>query len=436
MTARSKYPIYKLLEQRSEFFCPAKWTELYLYLNHGNSNSCHHPIPHKIPPALLSNPSVLHNTPHKLKMQQLMLDGHRPDECHMCWHIEDADPLAVSDRIHKSEIWKDEIAVLHIDPNYVPKFIEVIFDNTCNLMCSYCDSGSSSTWANKIQDQKLLLKTDYRNLYRKLSIDSSIDYTQYVDAWMAWWPEIKDTILTLKLSGGEPLLSKNCWKFIDQIGTSKQLSLMINSNFSFSQSVLEKLIPRADDFKEIIISASIDATGDIAEYARQGLDYNRFVQNIHYWCVHSPSNCKISLQSTVNVFNIWGITDMLDLSIQLTQQYPDKLSNLYNTIVRFPEFQSISVLPKSLRINLANKITDWLSNNKQFLSDKENTYIEKLIIYLTSDPEPLYNLSMKNLISDLLKFITYYDKTAIKQFKDVYPLEFVEWIEECKINQQ
>ena len=89
MIKRKDHPTYKLLQERSDFFCTAKWNELFLYLNHGLCNSCHHPIPHEIPKELLGDPNVLHNTPHKLAQQQLMIDGKRPKECHMCWHIED-----------------------------------------------------------------------------------------------------------------------------------------------------------------------------------------------------------------------------------------------------------------------------------------------------------------------------------------------------------
>lgn len=428
MKPRSEYPVFKLLEEKSEFFCPAKWTELYLYLNHGNSNSCHHPIPHKIPVELLDNPTVLHNTPHKLKMQQLMMEGHRPQECHMCWHIEDLDEHAVSDRIHKSQVWANDISSLAVDPEYVPKFIEVIFDNTCNLMCSYCDSGQSTTWENKIKSEKLLLKTDYRKLYHKLSIDPTFDSEPYVSAWMEWWPKIQDKVDILRISGGEPLISKNCWKFMESIDSAKHLKLSFNSNLTYNTTVLQRLTEISHKFKEVHISASLDAVGSIAEYARQNLSYDRFIENFYYWCENSPDNCTINLQSTVNVFNIWGLTDLFDLSISLKKRYPTKVSDVYNTIVRFPEFQSVNVLPDNLKIEQANLIDNWLDNNVQFLSAQEQDYINKIVIYLKNNPEPLKNLPMKNLLWDLKKFIEYYDRSSTRKFNQIYPSNFVTWV--------
>jgi len=428
MTSRTEYPVFKILEEKSKFFCPAKWTELYLYLNHGNSNSCHHPIPHRIPPELLDNPNVLHNTPHKLKMQQLMMDGHRPEECHMCWHVEDLDEDAVSDRIHKSQTWSNDISSLTVDSNYVPKFIEVVFDHTCNLMCSYCDSGQSSTWENRIKLEKILLKTDYRKLYHKLSIDPSVNNEDYVTAWMSWWPTIQDKVNDLKISGGEPLISKNCWQFIESIDSAKHLALSINSNLMYNTNVLERLKQLSNKFKTVHISASIDAVGDIAEYTRQNLNYDQFFKNVIYWCENTPDNCSINLQSTVNIFNIWGLTDFFDLSISLKKRFPNKVLDVYSTIVRFPEFQSVNILPKELRNTQADMIDKWLVKNVYLLSDVEKNYINKTVFYLRGTPEPLKNLPVKNLLWDLKKFIEFYDQTSNKKFAQVYPENFVSWV--------
>jgi organic radical activating enzyme len=423
--SRKEIPIFKMLEDKSDFFCPAKWTELFLYLHHGNSNSCHHPIPHKIPKELLSDPFVLHNTPHKLKMQQLMMDGLRPKECHMCWHIEDLDENAISDRITKSKHYENLIENLKVDPHTIPKYIEVVFDNTCNLSCSYCDSGQSSSWADKIKSNPLTLDTDYRSLYSKTY---DYDVTEYVDAWNKWWGMIHDDVGLLKFSGGEPLLSTKCWEFLDNVEASQNTMFSINSNFSVKPRLIEKLSNKATKFKTIIIGASIDATNEMAEYSRQGLDYQLFFDNVNYWCSSTDENCKIYLQSTTSVFNVWKITDMFDLSIQLRQQYPTRVLDFYTTIVRFPEFQSINVLPSHLKDELANTIQKWLDQHRVNLTDAEFGMISKLIIYLTNQPEPLYNLSEEQLISDLVKFIDYYDSFSKNKFVDIYPQNFVNWI--------
>ena len=421
--------IQQQLDNRSKFFCPAKWNELYLYLNHGNTNSCHHPIPQKIPAELLTDPFVLHNTPHKLKQQQLMIDGKRPDECHMCWHIEDADPAVLSDRVAKSLLWQQDIDTLQVNKHHVPKFIEVVFDNLCNLNCSYCDSGQSSSWATHIKKSPLELNTDYRNLYSTVHISPGSTVDIYLQAWLTWWDLIRKQVDTLKISGGEPLISPNFWKFFEVLGHAPQLKFAINSNLSVDSKYLDKLATQSKNFKSIRISTSIDSKDSVAEYARKGLDYNLLYNNIHHWCKTSPDNCFMILQSTVNIFSIWGFADFIDLCAEFKTQYPNKMQAFYTTVVRFPEFQSISLLPHAIRLHLANSIKErWLQHHQTF-GDSENLLINKILSYLQNDPVPLVNLDRTDLEKDLVTFIDYYDQIGKHQLKTTFPKMFVEWID-------
>jgi glycosyltransferase involved in cell wall biosynthesis len=43
------------------------------------------------------------------------------------------------------------------------------------------------------------------------------DPNPYVDAFWKWWPELYQKLETLRLTGGEPLLSKDVWRMLDAI---------------------------------------------------------------------------------------------------------------------------------------------------------------------------------------------------------------------------
>jgi len=432
MKKRSEFPVYALLEKKSKFFCPAKWNELFLYLNHGNTNSCHHPLPHRIPEELLADPFVLHNTPHKLEMQRLMMAGQRPQECHMCWHVEDLGPDVVSDRILKSQhAWADTIQDLQVDPHHVPKFIEVVFDNYCNLSCSYCDSGQSSTWATKITQAPLYLKTDHRDLYNKVHIEPGKTKQNYYEAWLRWWAEIGDQVQYLRISGGEPLLSVNFWQWIEQFDRDKfqHLRFSINSNLSMPGKWVDRLIDHSTKFREITIAASIDATGPVAEYARQGLKYQQFLDNIENWCVNTEDHCVIYLQSTVNILNIWGLLDKFELALELRSRWPNKVRGSYSTLVRMPEFQSVNLLPRDLKQGLAQKIQSWLDRRRAALTQDEQIYLEKTCAYLLGSPESMVDLKTEDLQVDFKKFLLYYNQSSVRDFRTVYPREFIQWID-------
>ena len=413
------------MRPKNDVLCPAKWTELYLYLNHGTSNSCHHPLPHSIPQELLGDPMVLHNTPHKLEQQAKMLRGERPEECHMCWHLEDVN--APSDRYTKSIMWAKEMPTLKVQSDYVPKLIEVVFDNTCNLTCSYCDSGQSSSWAAKVKGDPLMLSTDYRELYSKVHIKPGQYDPVYFDAWQRWWPTIKDQVEIIKVSGGEPLLSKNFWTFIESIDTAPNLKFEINSNLNVPRKTMERLARHADKFDTITIAASIDGGHDIAEWTRQGLDFRQFVRNVDYWCQDTLANCRIKFQATVNIFSVWGIHDFVHCAADVGTNYDDRNDDVYLTVVRFPEFQSVLLLPKELRTVIADQLEQPCDI---VLSSREQAYLNKVITYLKSDPKPMKDLERKDLEQDLIKFIDWYD--PIGKYKEIFPGAFVDWLESIR----
>lgn len=422
----------KRLAKRGKFFCPAKWTELYLYLNHGNTNSCSHPIPHKIPlEELDENVSALHNTKYKMEQQQLMLDGERPPECHMCWSLEDADEYVLSDRIRKGRKWESEIEEIGVNINHVPKFIEVIFDNTCNLSCSYCDSGQSSTWANHTKRNPILLATDHRNLYSRVDIQPGSLNQRYNLAWKEWFNEIKYKLQTLKVSGGETLLSQNFWSFMSEITELKHMNFMINSNFTVKSELIDQLTEYEKYFKKFKVMASLDATGSIAEYARQGLDYELFLDNCHRY-LKNTSNAVLQLQSTMSPLNIFGYTDMIDLNLELRKQYGDRIEPIYSTMVRFPEFQSLHILPDHIRTLLVEQLKSWYRQRSQSLLNEEQDMFNKILAYITERPKMLKDFDIEKLQRDFCKFVKYYDGFSKHKFSDVYPDPFVKWVEEIK----
>jgi hypothetical protein len=253
----------------------------------------------------------------------------------------------------------------------------------------------------------------------------------YLDAWNRWWPMIADQVKSLRISGGEPLISPNFWHWVESFdaATSAHLDFSINSNLSVDQKYIERLIENSTKFKRLRISASLDCVGPLAEYARQGLDYDLFLDNVHRWCRHSDQHCQIYLQSTVNVFNVWGLTEKFKLAINLRAQYPRKVLGCYSTLVRSPEFQSISLLPSEIRQKLADDLQSFVDRHSPFLVNNEQTYLEKTIAYLTNEPEPMLDINKQNLMTDLKSFLSRYNATSKHDYKLIYPDDFVDWID-------
>ena len=137
----------KKLEKISPTLCLAKYTQSNMYLGSYTTHSCHYCPPHTISlEDVKKNLKSLHNTKEKIEQRTLMLEGKRPEGCNYCWNVEDKG--YISDRITKSfssYSRKHFERIIEIGPEGIdPTYLEVSFDNTCNLKCSYCGPTASS----------------------------------------------------------------------------------------------------------------------------------------------------------------------------------------------------------------------------------------------------------------------------------------------------
>ena len=66
----------RMIDPVSNSFCAAKWLNATIWLGSGSTTSCHHPPAHAIDEKEISkDPTVIHNTAHKKKMRELMLQN-------------------------------------------------------------------------------------------------------------------------------------------------------------------------------------------------------------------------------------------------------------------------------------------------------------------------------------------------------------------------
>lgn len=350
--------IKKLLNTVSPSFCLAKWTSVTIHLESGTTHSCHHPKPHEIPLAELSNnPAALHNTSYKIKQRKKMLSGARPTECEYCWKIEDLASNETSDRHLKSAMsWSlpfyDNILLNPLSDTLKPKYVEVSFSHACQFKCSYCSANYSTKW-----EEELKKYGDYSTRSGKKDVTTySEEENPYIKAFWEWWPELKKDLHVFRITGGEPLLSPNTFKILENllIHPEPNLTIAINSNLGAPlaaiekfQSLAEKLIA-TKSLKNLELYTSIDAYGHQAEYIRHGLNNDYFWKNIDYLLSRVPT-LQIIIMCTFNALSITSYLDLLKkvMEVNLKHRHSDRPLPLCLDIsyLRYPEYQTVQVLP-------------------------------------------------------------------------------------------
>lgn len=447
-------------------FCLAKWTQVTIHLQMGETHSCHHPATHKIPLGELKrNPSALHNTKFKKERRKEMLEGKRPKECDYCWNVED-NSSEFSDRVYKSnEPWSkpylEEIKELGWRADFNPKYVEVAFSNACNFKCSYCGPSFSSSWVQEIKKHGPMPTSDKFNDIEYLEKSGKMpihhkEHNPYVEAFWKWWPDLYRDLHTFRITGGEPLMAKDTWQILDYIidnpNPNRNLKLGINSNLGVPPELIGKLVEKVKIIeernlvKELVIYTSVDTAGKQADYIRTGLDYEYWAGNMRYIL----QNCKrvsLVVMSTFNALSIPKYKDMLAYMYDLKKEFNSHerywapCVMVDSSYLRYPQHQTVQILPEEWQERVT-ELADFaeglricgLEEGQEYdncyhtgYTDIEISKIRRIVDWMKAPQEP-DQLQVKR--KNFYRYITAHDERRGTNFKETFP-ELADFYEFC-----
>ena len=102
-------------------------------------------------------------------------------------------------------------------------------------------------------------------------------------------------------------------------------------------------------------------------------------------------------------------------------------------ILRFPSFQSVTMLPQTIKEDLANRIEKVMKEEYDWINDLERNQLKRLLIYLRrvdSSMEDVDAYSKKR--NDLINFVDQYAVRRNKPIEEYMPKEFNDWYQELK----
>jgi hypothetical protein len=334
------------LDKTGPGFCLAKWYHVSMHLHTGTNHSCYHPMPRRVDLLEIeANPSALHNSQWKKEQRKSMLEGGRPDECSYCWDIEDLPGEHISDRmLRSSEPWAvpllGETSRIDWQADVNPRYLEINFGYECQLKCSYCASTVSSAWHSEIKkygDYPLESNVNKRQ-YGIHQITQAGQFYQredgnpYIEAFWKWFPSVYPTLHTLRITGGEPLLSSNVFKVLDWIDKHPRsdMEFAINSNMCIPERNLNKFVDACKQLKaenkigQLSLFTSVDTWGPQAEWIRNGFDMAKWESNINLYLTSVPGT-SIGIMITFCFLSIPKFNLLLDKILELRKRYPHRI---------------------------------------------------------------------------------------------------------------
>lgn len=447
--------IKKVLKTTDEFFSPtfcfAKWYHTTIYLQTGETHSCYHPAPHRIPlTEIQDNPSALHNTTQKKIERRAMLAGEKPAGCSYCWNIEKMGPDYVSDRhIRSSSICNDdrvkEVRFNSPDFNVNPEYIEISFGNECNFRCGYCHPKASSRYYNEIkQHGPYNMCKNHRQDIDWFDIHDE-DNNPYLDAWWKWWPEVSKTLNILRITGGEPTIQKSTYKLFELLEKDPKpnLELNINSNLGAKPAQLKKFVDAVNSLltqgkiKSFKLFTSIDTWGKRAEYIRDGLNVEVFERNLEYYLENTTA--PVTFMMTFNIFSVTTFDSLMEKVLEWRKKYNTVDSGQWQRIrfdtphLKEPLQYDMNILPKEYMSHMERTlqfIKDNVNDNsKEAFSTMEYEKFRRVVDYMRttvySDARLLEGRK------DFWNYFTEQDKRRGNNFHTNFP-EMADFFALCK----
>lgn len=214
------------------------------------------------------------------------------------------------------------------------EFVELRLGNTCNVACRTCNPASSSKWRNdydKLQNATTFKLTDYNTM-------EGFRWPERTGFWEDLLQHC-DKVKTFYINGGEPMLSKEHFAFLQRLVDmgKTDIKLWYNINMTLMN---EKVIDLWRKFDHVKISCSIDDLGDRNHYIRYPTKWNDVEKN---FLRLKTEGFEMDITQTVSWMNYSTLGDFYN-------EFHNKHGIfVHHNYVYDPDVLSPAVLPKAMR---------------------------------------------------------------------------------------
>ena len=272
------------------------------------------------------------NSSSAKQIRENLKQGKRDINCRQCWSLEDAG--LQSKRLLDNHHRAGEGLLL-----------DLCMGTTCNIKCRTCGPESSAQWNKEYWDinksyNEISTYKDYKGFLK--TFNDAFDEDSLV------WQELennKKDIRWIDMYGGEPMMMKKQWKFLEQLiedDLAKNISLHYNTNGTIWDDEKYNILK---EFKHISIDFSIDGIKDRYEFMRHPAVWEEVIQNME--TIKNIKDFKCQIAHTVSTLNVWYINEIYMWF---------KGWDIYLNMVHGPPEYNISNIPEDIKKVITEKI--------------------------------------------------------------------------------
>lgn len=227
--------------------------------------------------------------------------------------------------------------------------LDLRFGNSCNLACSMCFPGSSSTL--HYEHEKLLSEGK-----------ESPWGTQRFNVYNWYDDELGDKFANLNdlrevyLTGGEPMMVKHLDKFLDKLDSSVELRFNTNGTI-----INPKVFEQLKRFKYVNMCLSIDGIGKVNDYIRWGSNWVDIEANINK--LAELPNIDMSVGPTIQLMNALYYEELVEWA-------KNKQFKVYDNMLMYPLYLNLKNADDIIKQRTPN-FNHWHNGNSDY-REREN----------------------------------------------------------------
>lgn len=265
---------------------------------------------------------VLHGEFSEYREQ--MIRGEWPRGCNQCKFAEEEGRSSKRDQ----DMWMVKSKLMKSEPEKVDlEYLQLKTGRLCNLKCTICTPACSTTIATEWLKIGKLSREHY-DIYQN-DIEWSYDIKEY-DKMTP--PE---NYFRIDIAGGEPLMNKTHFKWLNKLTNTKDTQLLYNTNGTFRPTRDEINIWKK--FRGIWLSFSIDSYGKKFEELRVGAKWDEVLSNLKHFQEEvikhefdNNSNCSVVVTvSKYNVMDVFDLYRILTDEVDFNHPEPINFNYLY-----------------------------------------------------------------------------------------------------------
>jgi len=255
------------------------------------------------------------------------------------------------------------------------------FSNLCNFKCRMCGDMLSSSW--EAEQRKNEMWSPWAKPWMAEPVRSKIKQFQEDEVEKEFARAVDNHLIEeIYWVGGEPLMYEQHWKYMKQIvdqGDADKVYVRYNTNLSRTKY---KGIDLYNDllvhFKDWQICASIDGTGQIGEWIRDGLNYEKWLQNFKDGVAIKRNSRQMRLDVTLTLPGLLEVKNLFRLSKRFNVEMLTK--------VVFTFTPDIVLSPLALPRKLLNEIVDELLDFIEPRADRNQRSLVDVLKNLKTRP--------------------------------------------------